>query len=267
MNTLHTQEAYIPFDENGRHIYLKQWTPPQLSSSVPIILLHDSLGSVALWRDFPEHLAMQMRRVVIAYDRLGFGQSSAHPSTLDHQFVATEAKTGFAQVLQHCQIDDFIVMRHSIGGGMAMCCAAQYPSRCQAVITIAAQSIVEDQTLAGISEAKQLFQHPQHFQRLQKYHGEKAQWVLDAWTETWLSTAFRNWNLQAYTTQVKSPLLVIHGEFDEYGSLLQPQTLIQTTGGPSQLEIIANTQHMPHKEQPALVLKHIQQFLQAQPIS
>nr|WP_228256826.1 alpha/beta hydrolase [Acinetobacter sp. WCHAc060033] len=257
---MQTAESWIDLTAHLQ-LYVKSWTPEQLQHQIPIILLHDSLGSVALWRDFPEQLAQMTGRKVIAYDRLGFGQSSANPETLKVDFVSTEATTHFAKVLEHFNIQDFIVMGHSVGGGMASCCAAHYQDHCKALITMSAQAMVEELTLSGIREAKVMFQQAGQLDRLKKYHGEKAQWVLNAWTETWLSPEFKDWSLDSFLHQVHSPLLVIHGELDEYGSLAQPQRFMDHTQGKSQQEIILGAHHMPHNEQPELVLSLIQGFL------
>lgn len=263
MANIATTEFRIELETPNHHeLYVKVWTPEITSFAVPIILLHDSLGAVQLWRDFPEQLAQMTQRKVIAYDRLGFGQSSVNLEKLSPNFVNEEATTSFTQVLEHCHIEDFIVMGHSVGGGMAVCCATQYPDRCKAVITMSAQSMVEELTLSGIREAKMMFQQAGQIDRLKKYHGEKAQWVLDAWTETWLSATFQNWCLDNYLKQMICPLLIIHGELDEYGTLAQPQRLAKYSAGESHLHILNGLHHMPHKEMPDHVLNIIQAFLE-----
>ena len=250
----------LKLDVFDAKLYVKSWIPHQ-HLATPIILLHDSLGSVQLWRDFPEKLAGITGRQIIAYDRLGFGQSSEYPNLLDIDFVRNEAIEGFSVILEQLKIQDFIVMGHSVGGGMATHCSVQYPQQCKALITISAQSFVEQQTLTGIQDAKTNFQHVGQMDRLKKYHGEKAQWVLDAWTETWLSSEFRHWHLKDTITQIQCPLLVIHGELDEYGSLAQPQQFINYASGKSQMEIITGAKHMPHKENPEQILEIIQSFI------
>ena len=247
---------------NKLQIFIKTWTPASPIHSVPIILFHDSLGSVDLWRDFPEKLALCTQRQVIAYDRLGFGHSSAHPNILKNDFVISEAQDVFKQVLEKLKVKQFIAMGHSVGGGMAVASAACYTKRCIGLITMAAQSHVEELTLSGIRKAKAVFAQAGQLDRLKKYHGEKAQWVLDAWTETWLSNSFRHWTLQPYLQKVYCPILVIHGELDEYGSLNQPQQLIDYSQARSKkMYIMQNVHHMPHKEQPEDVLHAIIEFL------
>jgi pimeloyl-ACP methyl ester carboxylesterase len=140
-----------------------------------------------------------------------------------------------------------------VGGGMSVAIAAAYPERCQGLISISAQYAVETLTLKGISEAKIGFQQAGQMERLEKYHPEKAQWVLDAWTETWLSPIFQDWNLARVIDGVCCPTLVIHGELDEYGSTAQPQQIFEGVSGQAELHILEGLHHMPHKEQPELV--------------
>ncbi|WP_373686031.1 alpha/beta fold hydrolase [Acinetobacter sp. YH12027] len=108
---------------------------------------------------------------------------------------------------------------------------------------------------------KQVLRSPGQLERLAKYHGDKAQWVLDAWTETWLSPSFRQWNLEQYVGKVQCPSLIIHGELDEYGTTAQAQKLFSGIQGDAELEILEGLHHMPHKEQPALVAALICDFV------
>ena len=228
-------------------LHAQVWTH-DLAQGAPIVLLHDSLGCVSLWRDLPEQLVQATGRTVVAYDRLGFGQSSPHPGTLALNFVADEAQQALAAVLDGLGLDAFVALGHSVGGGMAVCAAAAYPSRCKALITIAAQSFVEAHTVKGIRVAALQFAQPGALEKLAKYHGDKAHWVLHAWTDTWLSTEFASWRLDSVLPQVNCPTLVIHGADDEYGSAVHPQTIVQGVQGPATLALLPHCGHMPHKE-------------------
>ena len=247
MHTVTRHTHHIPVPEGT--LFAQVWTH-DLAQGAPIVLLHDSLGCVTLWRDFPQQLARTTGRTVVAYDRLGFGQSSPHPGVLPPSFIADEATHHLACVRDYLGIPSFVALGHSVGGGMAVCAAAAHPAECSALITLAAQSHVEDRTTAGIRAAQAQFAQPTAMDRLVKYHGTKADWVLHAWTSTWLSPAFAHWSLRAALAQVQCPTLVIHGDEDEYGSALNPQTIAQGVNGPSTLEILAGCGHIPHKEQP-----------------
>lgn len=244
-------------------LYAEQW---QVATSTlsPIILLHDSLGSVQLWRDFPAQLAQMTQRQVIAYDRLGFGLSEAHPTQLQADFILTEAHKSFAAILDYFTVQNFIVLGHSVGAGMAVGCASYYLQRCDALILISGQIFNEERTIAGVKTAQQLFQQPNQLQRLEKYHGDKAVWVLNSWTGMWLSEKFKQWSLEQDAQTVQSPSLIIHGAEDEYGSVLHPQKFAQAFKAHSEVWIVENGKHFPHKEQPMEVLARIQKFLALQ---
>ncbi len=245
-------------------LFARRWQPPAVTDRhkySPIVLFHDSLGCIQLWRSFPAALAKHTGRPVIAYDRLGFGQSDPHPQTLDIGFIQEEATAFFPELLKHFAINQFVAFGHSVGGGMAVHCAARYASACEALITESAQAFVEDKTRAGIIEAKALFYQGKAFERLQVYHGEKTRWVLDAWIDTWLSPAFSNWSLNEILPLVKCPILVIHGSEDEYGSTRHPERITSLVSGPAQLEIVAGGRHRPHREQENWLLKRITRFL------
>lgn len=260
MTDIKTDEQYI--DIGSHKIYLKRFQPVLSNQSKPpIILLHESLGSVTLWKDFPKLLAQTTGHEVIAYDRLGFGQSSAIATQLEEDFVWQEAHRGFRALIQACGVDQFMVLGHSVGGGMALAVAAAYPRQCRAVISIAAQSSVEMVTLVGIQAAKINFQKPELYRRLAKYHADKTQWVLDAWTETWLSPDFSKWNLDEILTQVYCPVQVIHGAQDEYATLAQPKRIAAQVSGDSTLCILEDCGHFPHQEKAVAVIDLIYKFI------
>ncbi|HJU99097.1 MAG TPA: alpha/beta hydrolase [Burkholderiaceae bacterium] len=242
----------------------RSWQPPNPVSadgSAPIVLLHDSLGSIQLWRAFPAALAAGTGRQVIAYDRLGFGQSDPRSDDIGTDFIKQEAAVFFPLVLRHFGLDRFIAMGHSVGGGMAVHCAARHADACVALITESAQAFVEDRTRAGILAAKASFQQEPSFARLRQYHGDKARWVLDAWTETWLSPAFAPWSLDEVLPLVRCPALVMHGGDDEYGSCQQPERIAGLLGGPAQLAIMPGVRHVPHRENEGAVVDRIATFL------
>jgi len=258
MTAVTLREHWIDTPE-GR-LFAQDWLPAS-AQGVPIILLHDSLGCVALWRDFPAQLAAATGHRVIAYDRLGFGRSDPHPGFLARGFVEAQAQQGFAAVLGQLGVDAFIVLGHSVGGGMAVACAAHFAERCQALIIESAQAFVEDLTLQGIRDADRQFAEPGQLERLTRYHGDKAEWVLRAWVDTWLQPAFTDWNLDALLAKVRCPMLCLHGDQDEFGSVAHPQRFTERAGGPSVMRLLQGCGHVPHREQAATVLAEVQRFL------
>jgi len=144
---------------------------------------------------------------------------------------------------------------------MALSIAATQ-SGCEAVITEAAQAFVEPRTLLGIRAAKGQFEDPEQFEKLMKWHGEKARWVLDAWTEVWLSPDFLPWTLDEQLRNVTCPVLAIHGDLDEYGSPEFPRRIASRVNGPSQLAILNGCGHVPHRERRDEVLRLTASFLE-----
>ena len=243
---------------------VRRWQPAAPpGASVPIVLFHDSLGCIDLWRGFPALLARCAGRAVIAYDRSGFGRSDARndPPSLD--FIREEALETFSVLREQMGFDRCVAFGHSVGGAMAAHCAALHGAACAALITESTQFFVEDRTLAGILETQAQFSQPEAFGRLRRYHGERARWVLDAWTGTWLAPGFKDWSLAETLRQVRCPTLVIHGSEDEYGSLLHPERIARTVGGPARLAILPGTRHVPHREEEARVAGEVARFLGA----
>ncbi|MDF9619367.1 alpha/beta hydrolase [Pseudomonas entomophila] len=252
------QQHWIDLPD-GR-LYARSWLPA-MERGAPIILLHDSLGCVALWRDFPACLAQATGHRVIAYDRLGFGQSDANLGQLRLGFVEAEAHQGFAAVRHQLGIEQFVVFGHSVGGGMAIACAAAHADDCRGLITESAQAFAEPRTLEGIRAAARQFTEPAQLQRLQRYHGDKAEWVLRAWIDNWLSADFADWNLDGVLAQVRCPLLSLHGDNDEFGSLAHPERFVRLAAGPRRQTILEGCGHVPHREQMPRVLDEVVRFL------
>ncbi len=247
----------------GGRVFVRRWTSAG-ANGAPLILLHDSLGSVEQWRDFPPALAAATRRPVIAYDRLGFGKSGARAERASADFIRAEAQSCFPALRSALGITRFALFGHSVGGAMALAIAATHVADCQAVITEATQAFVEPRTLEGIRSARRQFEDPAQFEKLVRWHGDKARWVLEAWTEVWLSAQFRSWTLDPYLPAVTCPVLAIHGDLDEYGSVEFPRRIAGGLAGPSRLAILEHCGHVPHRERSAEVLRLAADFLEAQ---
>ena len=260
MATPSTSETYVSVP--GGELYVRHWSVPSPSEPA-IFLLHDSLGSVEQWRDFPSLLAEETNRSVYAYDRLGFGKSSPRTELPSPDFVFEEAEKTLPALMQALEIDRFVPFGHSVGGGMALAAAATFGEKCQAVVSESAQAFVEPLTLTGIRAAQSQFASPEQFAKIKRWHGDKAQWVLDAWVQVWLSPAFASWSLDSYLKRIMCPTLVIHGERDEYGSLAFPSRIAAGVTGPAEQAILSGG-HVPHREQQAEVLQIVGRFLRQQ---
>lgn len=250
-------------DFSGDTIFARRWIPVEVDTThaTPLILIHDSLGCVELWRDFPAALVQHTGRPVIAYDRLGFGKSSALNTLPGPDFILDEANQMLPFVREKLRISEFAVLGHSVGGAMALLSAAQAKDLCEAAISESAQASIEERTIFGIRNARAQFDDPVQFARLKRWHGDKARWVLDAWTKIWTSDKYASWTITPYLPQVKCPVLAIHGDNDEYGSVRFPEEICKHVGGPARMEILEGVGHVPHREKPDVVLQLVTRFL------
>lgn len=223
----------------------------------PILLFHDSLGSVELWRGFPEALAAASGRRVIAYDRLGFGRSDPFPGLLPLDFVRDEAERTIPLLREQLDVSAFIACGHSVGGGMAVETAARFQQDCVGLITMGAQARVDDRIREGIKAARAAFAKPENLARLARYHRDPA-WVVAAWVETWLDPAFGGFSLDQALAQIRCPVLAIHGQDDEYGSIAHAERI---AAGRGEALILPGIGHVPHREDPERLVELLDGFL------
>ena len=236
---------------NGMAIYRSNVLPGKPT----IVFLHDSLGCIELWRDFPVKVAAAVQCNLLIYDRWGYGKSDPMPTHVRPvNYLELEAAI-LNELLTELEIEDAILFGHSDGGSIALITAAKHPDKIRAVIAEAAHIFVEEATLNGISVALDLYETTDLRQRLEKYHGTKTETLFKAWTETWKRNDFRDWNIEHLLAGITCPLLFIQGENDEYGSLEQVEKTISHVRGTAEKFIVPNIGHTPHKEDTETVLK------------
>lgn len=225
------------------------WCPARPPGGGPAIaLLHDSLGSVALWRDLPARLAEATGLAVLAYDRRGHGGSDPLGSGARTPAYLHDQADVLERVLATAGVEDAILFGHSDGGSIALLAAARHPRRIRAVAVEAAHVFVEERTLAGIREAREAVEQGDLLARLARHHGDKARRLTEVWIDTWLSPGFRAWNVEAELGRIRCPVLVIQGSEDEYGTEAQVHAIARGVGGPSREAILPGLRHTPHRE-------------------
>lgn len=242
---------------NNLHITHQQNYPIRPTST----FLHDSLGRIQHWRNFPEQLGHRTHCNALVYDRQGYGQAApfTHPER-DNTYLEKEADV-LHHLLQATGIQKAILFGHSDGGSIALIAAAKYPEQIIGILTEGAHIFVEEETLNGIREAVKTYQTTDLKTRLTKYHGPKTEAVFQAWTHTWLTPQFRSWNIKNFLPQIQCPSLIIQGEKDEYGTLAQVAGIVNQTTRKAIPFIIPNVGHTPHKEAPELVLEKAAAFI------
>ncbi len=218
------------------------------ADQAPLVLLHEGLGCVALWRGFPARLADATGRRVVVYSRAGYGASdpAARPRQVD--YMHREALQVLPAVLDALEVQRPILVGHSDGGSIALIYAGGSGRPVAGLVLLAPHVFVEQRTLAGIRAARQAYLHGDLAPRLARYHTDvdNAFW---GWNDVWLSPPFADWNIESYLPAVSAPALVIQGFDDPYGSSAQVDAIAGASGAPVQTCLLHNCGHSPHLEQ------------------
>lgn len=223
-----------------------------------IVLLHEGLGSVELWKSFPQEIFEKSGLNVLVYDRSGYGQSSSAPDNYPIDYLRFEAEVVLPQLLSQISISKCHLLGHSDGGTIALLFASKYPDQVLSVISEAAHVVIEEISRKGISAIREQYRI-KYQKALQKYHGKKADWVFYHWADTWLNEAFYDWNMIAELKQIRCPVLAFQGVDDEYGSKLQLE-LIQEWSG-AQVHLLDDCGHVPHFQKKGEVIVLVLGFL------
>lgn len=226
-----------------------------------IIFLHDSLGCIELWRDFPQKLGELTQCNVLIYDRQGYGKSCPFSySKRDNLYLEQEADI-LNKLLNHWNIDKAILFGHSDGGSIALITAAKYPTKILGITTEGAHIFVEKVTIKGIEEAIVHYTKKDLKSKLEKYHANNTEEMFWAWASTWTSNEFKSWNIEKFLPLIKCDSLIIQGEDDEYGTLKQVERISSQTSGKSFQFIVPKVKHTPHKEVPEIILEKVKDFI------
>ncbi|MFH1806897.1 MAG: alpha/beta hydrolase [Pseudomonadota bacterium] len=256
-----TDDFFVTVD--GVRLACQKITPPEARPGAPVIVfLHEALGSIRMWRDFPKKLATATGYPVLVYERRGHGRSDPHtviPRPID--FHNEESDRFLHGLLTALAIKKPILFGHSDGATIALKYAARFPDNVCAVISEAAHVVVEDVTVAGITEAAKTYAETDWKLRLERHHFDQTDDVVRAWIDTWTQPAFRDWDMTGDLAAIICPMLVIQGETDQFGSIRQVNLICDHSGGPATPLILANCGHIPHLEQPDAVIAASTVFL------
>jgi len=227
-----------------------------------LIFLHDSLGCIATWRDFPKVLSQSTNCNYLIYDRLGYGSSTEDPKALkrDKKYLEKEADI-LLTLIEDLEIEKPILFGHSDGGSIALIAAAKREQKIRGIILEAAHIFVEAITLRGIREVKKEFEQGNLQARLNFYHGPKTDTVFNSWAQTWLSDHFQDWNIASFLPSIICPALILQGAKDEFATLKQFDGIIANLSGQVESELLENVGHSPHKENRAEVLRITTHFV------
>ncbi len=229
------------------------------SNRPTLVLLHEGLGSVAMWRDFPGRLAHATGCNALVYSRHGYGNSDPLTTPRTVRYMHDEALVVLPELLDALAIERPILVGHSDGGSIALIHAGSAIRPVTAVVTMAAHVLVEDISVASIAAAKMAFETTDLRAKLARYHADvdSAFW---GWNRIWLDPDFRAWNIEAYLPGISCPVLAIQGEDDEYGTMEQMRRIGAQVRDVELVEL-EDCRHSPHKDQPEAVLDVITRFV------
>ncbi|WP_372473022.1 alpha/beta fold hydrolase [Capnocytophaga sp. ARDL2] len=246
------------YNHQNTKLYYKKWEVSDAKNT--IVLLHDSLGCTVLWKEWPEELALALNCNVISYDRRGYGKSDNYTVPRAIDYLEKEAEI-LHELIDYWQLDQPIVFGFSDGASVATIYAGMFPKKIQSLVIEGVHVLLEEVTLNGVKEAQKTLETTKIAQVLEKYHGDKVMDLYLAWTQTWLSEAHSSWNIEHFIPKIEVPILVIQGEYDEFGSLAQVDAFDQANV-PVEKLIVKGVKHTAHKENKSLVFEKIVSFLE-----
>ncbi len=226
-----------------------------------LVLLHEGLGCVAMWRSFPERLAARTGCGVLTYSRAGYGRSSpcALPRPLD--YMHDEALRVLPRVLDAGGVGECVLVGHSDGASIATIHAGLVrDARVRGVVLIAPHFFTEPDGLASIARAREAWKRGELRARLRRYHGDNVECAFLGWNDAWLDPGFVDWDIRDALRAVRVPILVIQGDADEYGTLAQVEA-VRAAPAPATVRIVAACGHSPPRERPEETLEAIAVFL------
>lgn len=227
-----------------------------------LVFLHEALGSIGQWKGLPEELAERTGLPALAYERQGHGRSTPLTLPRAEDYLRHEAETVLPAVLAACGIARPVLVGHSDGATIALMHAAAFPGVAAACVALAPHVMVEEITLAGIRAADADPDAAEIRRRLARYHGDGAETLWRAWTESWLRPGFAGCELRDRLARITCPTLVIQGADDAYASARQVSLIAERAAGPVETLLLPACGHQPHLEKRAAVVETVAGFLE-----
>ncbi|MCP4880783.1 MAG: alpha/beta hydrolase [Gammaproteobacteria bacterium] len=248
---------------NGAQLEVSVCSPKvNQDQEIAVLLLHEGLGCVASWKDFPQQLAYALQLDVITYSRIGYGNSSPVDVPRPLTYMHIEAQQWLPGVVAQLPYNQFILIGHSDGGSIALIYAGSASQKnLLGVVTLAAHVHNEALCVTSIEKARQAYMHGDLRAGLAQYHGANVDGAFWGWNQAWLDPDFMRWNIEEYLPCIRVPVLVIQGDDDEYGSAKQAQTIAACAGSHTEVLMIPDCRHLIHRDAPATLLNALQQFI------
>jgi pimeloyl-ACP methyl ester carboxylesterase len=237
------------------------WLGPPPERAPTLVFLHEGLGSVSLWRDFPARLAERTGCGALVYSRAGYGRSTSIPLPRPVRFMHDEAEV-LARILEQTAIREAILVGHSDGASIALIYAgSRRSSIVRGLVLEAPHVFTEPSGLASIARMRELYRTTDLRERLARHHGANTDTAFRGWNDVWLHPEFQAWNIEDVLPGIEVPMLILQGEEDEYGTWRQVEAIERQSQGPVTAVAIPACGHSPHREQPERALQEMAGFI------
>ncbi len=239
------------------------WYGPPPEESPTLLFLHEGLGCVSMWRDYPEKLAQQTGCGALVYSRLGYGNSDACELPRPLNFMHHEGLEVLPKIIAQCKLKKYIFVGHSDGASIALINSGGNPTESLlGIISEAPHVFCEKLTIRSIKKVGELFRSGNLRELLKKHHGSNIECAFNGWLNVWLHPEFEEWNIESCLSKIQSPQLVIQGNDDEYGTSAQVEAVVRHSGSLVETHFLDNCGHSPHRDQESLTLEFMIQFVQ-----
>ena len=260
MTTSASSDEFVDLGE--RRLRLRRVVPRQDDGldRTTLVFLHEGLGCIEMWRDFPQLLCDATGCDGVVYDRTGYGRSSQWPTDPGLRYMEIEADVVLPRFLKALGIEDCVLVGHSDGGTIALNYAAADPEPLRAVVTLAAHAVAEPVCVQSIARAREAYTTTDLRQRLARYHDDVDR-TFHLWADAWLTPGFEPMDAVGRLPGVAVPVQAIQGEDDEYGSALQLGIIAGKVGGYCETRLLPDCGHSPHLQQQPQVIAEITRFV------
>jgi pimeloyl-ACP methyl ester carboxylesterase len=241
------------------------WVGGARGAAPVIVFLHEGLGSLAMWKNFPQKLCAAAGARGLVFSRYGYGRSTLRPAAEKWpvEFMHVQAERVLPALFASIGLDRAPwLYGHSDGGSIALIHAAAFPERVAGLVAVAPHVFVEDVSVASIEAARVAYAGTDLPQRLARYHAD-ADSAFHGWNDIWLDPAFRAWNIEDSLRRIRCPVLAVQGEDDEYGTMAQIDAIARVVPQARLLKL-PSCGHSPHRDQPAALTEAVVAFMREQ---
>lgn len=240
-----------------------QWLGPPPDEAPTLVFLHEGLGSLGLWRDFPAAAVARTGLGALVYSRAGYGGSDPCELPRPIGYMHEEAQASLPEALRQARVGEHVLFGHSDGASIALIHAGGCPQPgLKALVLEAPHVFTEKMNLASISRTVEAYETGDLRARLARHHGANVDCAFRGWADAWTDPRFQAWNIEEFLPQIRVPTLLFQGEEDEYGTRAQADAIARQAGAPVEVVMLSPCGHSPHRDQREAVLARLARFLE-----